>query len=69
MNLKNEVENLIKSRYDIKLVYDLQIGEDGHSARGITLCQECESIASIRACSDVKGVWIVCPLCGLIDML
>jgi hypothetical protein len=46
---------------------DLKIREQGRAARGTITCH-CGKQASMRACSDVSGVWINCPDCGFSDI-
>jgi hypothetical protein len=46
----------------------LTVTEDGRAAHGQTVCPTCNSEATIRACSDVGGIWLSCPKCGLIDV-
>lgn len=41
--------------------------ENGHAARGKYPCPNCKTISTISACSDVGGIWLRCPKCGLID--
>lgn len=46
----------------------LHENEAGRSARGTIKCPKCKQDASISACSDVGGVWVICRNCGVIDL-
>jgi hypothetical protein len=48
-------------------VRNLTVREEGRGARCDTTCYKCGSSARARACWDVGGVWVDCPLCGLLD--
>jgi hypothetical protein len=58
---------LVKERLGEKRIIAYRIQEKGRSARGKCKCPECGKPVTFSACSDVGGVWVLCPKCGQLD--
>lgn len=59
--------DIAKDRLGMINILEYRENEEGRSARGKCICPECKKVVPFSACSDVGGVWVFCPIDGMLD--